>query len=93
MDFSDKSLCRSSQIPLGGYGEDQNHRFLVMTRLGPDVQAAKEESAPWDVARTVGYARQMLGLLRSLHERCRMVFVDVKPGEPRRRSRVLHSAQ
>ena len=51
-----------------------------MTRLGPDILAAKENSRPWPVARTVEYARQMFLALRALHEQCRMVFVDVKPG-------------
>lgn len=53
-----------------------------MTRLGPDVQAAKDkDSSSWSVSRTAGYAQQMLRILRALHERCQMVFVDVKPGE------------
>lgn len=69
------------QIPDQGYGEDQDLRYLVMTRLGPDVLAAKTESEPWPVSRTAGYAQQMLQILRALHEQCRMVFVDVKPGE------------
>lgn len=52
-----------------------------MTRLGPDVEGAQELTGPWSVAQTAGYARQMLALLRSLHSECKMVFVDVKPGE------------
>lgn len=71
----------SKQIPAGGYGEDHNLRYLVMTRLGPDVEAAQKRNGPWSVARTAGYARQMLNLLQSLHDKCKMVFVDVKPGE------------
>lgn len=71
----------SQQIPDGGYGEDQNLRYLIMTRLGQDVEAAQEASDDtWSVARKAGYARQMLDLLRSLHTKCKMVFVDVKPG-------------
>ena len=72
------------QVPVGGYGDDQHLRYLVMTRLGSDIQAAKEKNKAWQLSRTVGYARQMFGLLRALHERCRLVFVDVKPGEPHR---------
>lgn len=71
-----------AQVPTGGYGEDKNLRFLVMTRLGPDVEAAQKQSAPWSVARKAGYARLMLDLIRSLHEKCKMIFVDVKPGAP-----------
>ncbi|CAM9371404.1 unnamed protein product [Ectocarpus sp. 13 AM-2016] len=67
------------EIPPGGYGEDQNLRYLVMSRLGPDVEAALKKSKGWSVARKAGYARQMLALLRTLHERCKMVFIDVKP--------------
>lgn len=52
-----------------------------MTRLGPDVDAAQKRNGPWTVARKAGYARQMLALVRSLHEKCKMVFVDVKPGK------------
>lgn len=70
------------QVPHGGYGDDQSLRFLIMTRLGPDVEAARTESGPWHIVRHAGYARQMLALLRFLHEHCKMVFVDVKPGEP-----------
>lgn len=73
------------QIPIDGYGEDKNLRYLVMTRLGPDIltakEAANEDSEPWSESRTAGYALQMLKILRALHERCEMVFVDVKPGE------------
>ena len=69
------------QIPAGGYGEDQNLRYLIMTRLGPDVDSAQQLTGPWSVAQKAGYARQMLALLRSLHSECKMVFVDVKPGE------------
>lgn len=68
------------KIPAGGYGEDQNLRYLVMSRLGPDVEAAQEKGMGWSLAQKVGYARQMLALLRTLHETCKMVFVDVKPG-------------
>lgn len=75
------------QIPSGGYGEDQNLRYLVMSRLGPDVEAALKNSKGWSVASKAGYARQMLALLRTLHERCKMVFIDVKPGA--RESRML----
>lgn len=74
-------ISADKQIPKHGYGEDQNLRYLVMTRLGPDIQAAKEHSSPWSVSRIAEYASQMLLILRALHERCRMVFVDVKPGE------------
>lgn len=52
-----------------------------MTRLGPDVDAAQRKAGPWSIPRLGGYARQMLELLRCLHERCKMVFIDVKPGE------------
>ncbi|CAN0541027.1 unnamed protein product, partial [Scytosiphon promiscuus] len=65
-------------IPAGGYGEDHNLRYLVMTRLGPDLDGAQELTGPWSVTQTAGYARQMLALLRSLHSECKMVFVDVK---------------
>lgn len=51
-----------------------------MTRLGPDVEGAQKLTGPWSVAQNAGYARQMLALLRSLHNECKMVFVDVKPG-------------
>lgn len=51
-----------------------------MSRLGPDVEAALKKSKGWSVARKAGYARQMLALLRALHEKCKMVFIDVKPG-------------
>lgn len=51
-----------------------------MSRLGPDVEAAQEKGEAWSVARKAGYARQMLALLRTLHEKCKMIFVDVKPG-------------
>lgn len=67
------------QIPAFGYDEDQNLRYLVMSRLGPDVEVAQEGKA-WSLPRKVGYARQMLALLRTLHESSKMVFVDVKPG-------------
>ncbi|CAM9791210.1 unnamed protein product [Ectocarpus fasciculatus] len=71
------------EIPIDGYGEDNNLRYLVMTRLGPDIltakEAANEKSEPWSESRTAGYALQMLKILRALHERCEMVFVDVKP--------------
>ncbi|CAM9676686.1 unnamed protein product, partial [Ectocarpus sp. 8 AP-2014] len=67
------------EIPRNAYGEDQNLRYLVMTRLGPDVEAALKTSKGWSVARKAGYARQMLALLRALHEKCKMVFIDVKP--------------
>ncbi|CAN0365983.1 unnamed protein product, partial [Scytosiphon promiscuus] len=67
------------KIPVGGYGEDQNLRYLVMSRLGPDVEAAQEKGEAWSVARKAGYARQMLTLLRNLHDKCKMIFVDVKP--------------
>ncbi|CAN0536054.1 unnamed protein product [Ectocarpus sp. 12 AP-2014] len=50
-----------------------------MTRLGPDVEAALKKNKGWSVARKAGYARQMLALLRALHEKCKMVFIDVKP--------------
>lgn len=70
-----------AQIPAGGYGEDHNLRYLVMTRLGPDLDGAQELTGPWSVAHIAGYARQMLALLRTLHSECKMVFVDVKPGE------------
>lgn len=52
-----------------------------MTRLGPDVEGAQKLTGPWSIAQNAGYARQMLALLRSLHSECKMVFVDVKPGE------------
>lgn len=51
-----------------------------MSRLGPDVEAAQQQDEAWSLPRKVGYARQMLSLLRTLHEGCKMVFVDVKPG-------------
>lgn len=51
-----------------------------MSRLGPDVEAAQQDGDAWSLPRKVGYARQMLALLRDLHEKCKMVFVDVKPG-------------
>lgn len=70
----------NEQIPAYGYGEDHNLRYLVMSRLGPDVEAAQQEDDAWSLPRKVGYARQMLALLRDLHEKCKMVFVDVKPG-------------
>lgn len=74
----------SVQVPHGGYGDDQNLRFLIMSRLGPDVDAARAKTGPWPLPRQAGYGRQMLSLLRTLHERCKMVFVDVKPGGSRR---------
>ncbi|CAN0072002.1 unnamed protein product, partial [Hapterophycus canaliculatus] len=67
------------KVPVGGYGEDQNLRYLVMSRLGPDVEAAQGKGEAWSLAQKAGYARQMLALLRTLHEKCKMVFVDVKP--------------
>lgn len=73
-------LGPTHKIPAGGYGEDQNLRYLVMSRLGPDVEAAQEKGNGWSLAQKVGYARQMLALLRALHDKCKMVFVDVKPG-------------
>ncbi len=76
----------SPKIPAGGYGEDQNLRYLVMSRLGPDVEAAQEKGTGWSLAQKVGYARQMLALLRTLHNTCKMVFVDVKPGTRTRTS-------
>lgn len=79
--FNGKTFRADEQIPDRGYGEDHDLRYLVMTRLGPDILAAKTNSEPWPVSRTAGYAQQMLHILRALHERCRMVFVDVKPGE------------
>ncbi|CAM9396819.1 unnamed protein product, partial [Discosporangium mesarthrocarpum] len=68
-----------AKVPPGGYGDDQGRRFMVMTRLGPDLSVAHAQTGPWSVSCIAGYSRQMLSLIRTLHERCRMVFVDVKP--------------
>lgn len=44
------------------------------------MEAAQKEGEAWSMPRKAGYARQMLALLRTLHETCKVVFVDVKPG-------------
>ncbi|CAM9920680.1 unnamed protein product, partial [Choristocarpus tenellus] len=67
------------KVPAGGYGDDHGLRFMVMTRLGPDLGSTHTQSDSWSIAKTAGFALQMLSLLRFLHEQCRMVFVDVKP--------------
>lgn len=83
LNHDDITWRKLAQVPQGGYGEDQQVRFLIMSRLGPDVEAAQTQNGPWSISRMAGYARQMLSLLRVLHEKCKMVFVDVKPGERR----------
>ncbi|CAM9986082.1 unnamed protein product, partial [Phaeothamnion confervicola] len=64
----------------GGGGSAERIRFVVMQRMGPNLQEAFEAAgglfSPREVA-SLGLG--MLTALRVLHEAHRMVFVDVKP--------------
>ncbi|CAM9334145.1 unnamed protein product [Chrysoparadoxa australica] len=70
-------------VPPGGYGEDQGYRYMVMQRLGNDLNAAYEEAkgkkGEWTVADIANLGRDILASLRALHCNHKMVFVDVKP--------------
>lgn len=61
------------------YGEDKGFRFLVMQRLGQDLnQLFKSKDHKFSLATIADLGKQMLEGIRRLHER-QLLFIDVKP--------------
>lgn len=65
-------------VPMGGYGEDQGYRFLVIERLGRTLETVLQEQGPVPSATAARLGQEILETLQGMHVK-NVLYVDVKP--------------